>query len=133
MATLHGKGAVLYMSGASGDAAVQITEAAEFSIDIDFDTDPDPALGDTWETKLKGLLRASGSFTGNFDDAQDTIWDATVSTASSKFYLYPDSATSTRYYYGSIWPKFSLSGGTGSKIADTCTFESTGQFAKNPA
>lgn len=132
MSTLHGKDSILYMNGGSGDAT-QITEAAEWTIDVDFDTDPDPALGDSWETRLRGLARYSGTFTGNFDDAQDQLWDAAVATTTSKFYIYPASGTNTRYYYGNIWPKVSVSGGTGGKITFSVSFEGDGQLAKQPA
>jgi hypothetical protein len=120
------------MSPGTG-AAVKITEAADWTIDVDFDKDPDPALGDTWETRLKGLLRFTGSFAGNFDDAQDDLWDATVATTVSKFYLYPDSGTATRYYYGNIWPQVSVAGGVAGKETFTVAFEGDGQLAKNPA
>lgn len=133
MGTLHGKGSVLYMSGASGEAAVKIAEAVEWSIDLDHDEDPDPALGDEWETRLKGHKRFSGAFSGNFDDAQDTLWDAFNSAASSKFYLYPEAAAPTRYYYGNIWPKPSMAGSQTSKETFSATFSGDGQLAKNPA
>lgn len=132
MATLHGKGSVLYMGDGTGEA-VPITEAAEWSIDVDFDEDPDPALGDSWETRLKGLLRYSGSFNGNYDDAQDTLWDAAVAAASCKFYLYPASATATRYYYGRVWPKVGVAGGVGGKETFSVSFMGDGQLAKQPA
>ena len=38
MATLHGKGSVLYMSNGAGSAE-QVNETAEWSIDVDFDDD----------------------------------------------------------------------------------------------
>lgn len=133
MATLHGKGSVLYLGAGTGVAASKVSEAAEWTIDVDFDTEPDPALGDEWETKLKGLHRFSGSFSGNFDDAQDTLWDATVATTHSPFYLYPDAAQTGRYYYGFIWPKVSVDGAVTGKENFSVDFEGDGQLAKNPA
>ena len=127
--TLHGKNAMLYM----GSPAEMISEVAEYSIDLDFDTDPDPALGDNWETRLKGLQRFSGAFSGNFDGDQDTVWDMAVGTTVAAFYLYPDRTVGTKYYYGNIWPKLSIAGGTGGKITFACSFEGNGQIAKNPA
>ena len=136
MATLHGKNSRLYMNGGTGDAE-PVAEAMEWSIDVDFDTDPDPALGDDWETRLKGLMRFSGSFSGNFDDAQDTLFDAAISETPASFYLYPAqkgaASSVARYYYGTIWPKVSLSGGVSSKISDSVSFEGQGPLAKNPA
>lgn len=134
MSTLHGKGSVLYMNdGNSANAAVQISETAEWTIDVDFDEAEDPALGDSWKTRLKGLLDFSGSFSGNFDDAQDTLWDAHVSSTNAKFYLYPDSTQTGRYYYGNIWPKVSVDGSVTGKENFSVTFNGNGQLAKNPA
>jgi len=132
MATLHGKGSMLYMSDGTG-AAVRISEAAEWSLDVDFEEDTDPALGDSWTTRLKGLLNFSGAFSGNFDDLQDTLWDAAVNTTVAKFYLYPDATQTGRYYYGNIWPKVSVAGGTGGKETFSVSFVGDGQLAKNPA
>ena len=119
------------MSHGTGDA-VKISETAEWSLDVDFDEDPDPAIGDSWETRLKGLLRFSGSFSGNFDDAQDDLWDAAVASTSSKFYLYPTTASTGRYYYGNIWPKVSVAGGVTGKETFEVSFTGDGQLAKNP-
>lgn len=126
--TFHGKNAMFYL----GTPPETVSEAAEYSIDIDFDTDPDPALGDTWETRLKGLLRFSGAVSGNFDGDQDTIWDESIKATVSGFYLYPDRTVATKYYYGNIWPKLSLAGGTGGRITFACSFEGQGQLAKKP-
>ena len=132
MSTLHGKNSVVYLGAGSGVAAVQIAEAAEWSIDMEFDTDPDPALGDTWETKLKGLQRWSGSISGNFDDAQDTLWDAGVATTHTPLYIYPAAGTATRYYYGFCWPNVSNAGGVTGKITSAVSFEGDGELAKQP-
>lgn len=127
--TFHGKNGMFYL----GSPAEIISEAAEYSIDLDFDTDPDPALGDTWETRLKGLSRFSGAVNGNFDGDQDTLWDSAIATTAQSFYLYPDRTVTTKYYYGNIWPKLSIDGGVSGKIAFSCSFEGQGQLAKNPA
>lgn len=132
MATLHGKNSVLYM-GDGTNAAVKISETAEWSLDVDFDEDPDPALGDAWETRLKGLLRFSGAFSGNFDDAQDELWDAQLASTSAKFYLYPNASQTGRYYYGNIWPKVSIEGGVDGKETFSVSFSGDGQLAKMPA
>lgn len=133
MGTIHGKNAVVYMAPTAVAAAVQITEAAEFTIDTDRDLDPDPALGDEWETKLKGLKRFSGSFNGNFDDAQKDIFDAVeLEDDSVNFYLYPAAGQPLRYYFGSIFPVVSVTGGVGARVTFAVTFEGNGQLNANP-
>ena len=106
MATIHTKNAIVYLQG-SGSEAVLLTEAGDVNIDIDYDLEADSAFGDTWETKLKGLLRWSGSIGGNFDTAQSLLFDAIGQSSARKMYVYPDRATSGRYYYGTVWPKLS--------------------------
>lgn len=133
MGTIHGKNSVLYMAPDDASVAEQITEAAEFTIDTDRDLDPDPALGDEWETKLKGLKRFSGSFNGNFDDADTSPFDAATDDDDPvRFYLYPAAGTATRYYYGSIFPVVSISGGVGGRVTFAVTFEGNGELSKKP-
>lgn len=133
MGTIHGKNAVLYMGETAAGPAEQITEAAEFTIDTDRDLDPDPALGDEWETKLKGLKRFSGSFNGNFDDSQETVFTAAAQDDFDvPFYLYPQAAAPLRYYFGSIFPVVSISGGVGGRVTFAVTFEGNGELFTNP-
>lgn len=106
MATVHGKNAAVYMQG-SGSDAVLVSEANEWSIDFSFDTEPDSAFGDIWETSLRGLIRATGTVNGNFDTAQSTMFDAVLATTPRKLYVYPDRDSPTRYYYSTVWPRMS--------------------------
>ncbi len=133
MGTIHGKNAVLYMGNAAGGAAEQIAEASDFVLDVDRDLDPDPALQDEWETKLKGLKRFSGSFNGNFDDANQSPFEASILDDDPvNFYLYPAAGAPTRYYYGSIFPIVSIAGGVGGRVTFAVTFDGNGELSKNP-
>ena len=96
------------MGATVAGAAVALTEAAEWTLNIDFDEAPDPAFGDTWAPRLKGLLRASGSLAGNLDTAQSLAFDAATVAGSVRMYLYPDRSTTGRYYAGLIFPKLSV-------------------------
>ena len=118
----------------SGSEAVPISEAMEVSLNVDFDEDPDPAFGDSWETRLKGLLRFSGSFGANYDTAQggNAVWEAAVATTSRKMYLYPTSATATNYYYGNIFPKLGITGSVSSKGSTSNSFSGDGQLSIKP-
>jgi hypothetical protein len=127
MAALHFRNATVYMGGTG--VAVPVVEAAEFSLDVQSDTVPAPRLTDVWENKLRGLMRWSGSITGNFDNAQTTLWDAVLNTNPVPLYVYPNASTPTSYYYGSIWPKLGVSGGVSSKGTTTSAFDGAGIFA----
>ena len=129
MATLHTKNAIVYLQG-SGTEAQTLTEAGDFSIDIDYDLEVDSVFGDTWETKQKGFLRWSGSIGGNFDTAQSLLFDAISQTSARKMYVYPDRATTARYYYGTCWPKLGTTLPIG--VAKfTASLDGDGQLALN--
>lgn len=130
MATIHGLNGAVYLQGAGAEAEV-ISEAAEWSIDLDFDLDPDPALGDTWETAVQGIKRWSGSVSGNFDNAAEVPYDAFDAAAIRKFYLYPDRGTTGQYYYGTCWPKLSVTGGTGGKATFAAALQGDGELGKS--
>ena len=111
-----------------------IAEAAEFSIDLDEDLEPDPAFGDSWETQLKGLMRFSGAISGNYDTAQagNAVWQAFVATTSRKMYLYPDRAVTTQYYYGNVYPKLGVGVPMGRETFNI-SYTGDGQLAINDA
>jgi hypothetical protein len=131
MATIHGKNAVVYLQGSGSDAIV-LTEANEWQISIDSNTVEDNAFGDSWVTMLKGLLKASGSINGNYDTAQsgNSLWEAVVASTARKLYLYPDRATVTNYYYGTVYPKLSATMPIG-KGTFSMSFDVNGQLALN--
>ena len=129
MATIHGKNAAVYLRGAGAEAEV-ISEAAEWSIDMDFELDPDPAFGDTWRTSVIGLKSWSGSASGNYDNAAEVPYDAFDAGAVRKFYLYPDRGTTTQYYYGTVWAKLSVAAGTGGRATFNSAFEGDGELGK---
>lgn len=128
---IHGLGAIVYLAPGTG-AAVEITEAGEFTIDVDYDTAALFAFGETWETVLKGISRWSGTMSGNYDEAQITAWSAAIGTAASAWYLYPAKATATNYYYGSIWPKLSVTVPSTGGATFSCSFQGDGALSLKP-
>lgn len=102
MANIHGKNAVIYL-GAAGAAAINITEMADWSIDMDVATADTSQLNQTWKESVKGMLGWSGTISGNFNTASAQLWLASISNVPEKFYLYPTISTPTSYYYGTGW------------------------------
>lgn len=130
MATIHGRGGMLYMQG-SGSNATKLGEARSWSLKIDRDFSEDNALGDTWKTQLLGLMSWSGAVEGNFDGAETSPFDAVMATSTRKIYLYPDSTTPTRYYYGAVWPKLSVDVKMSDTIRFSLDFTGDGALAQN--
>lgn len=112
---IHGRASVVYLSDGT-NAAVQISQAADWTIAIDAAFDKAAALGDTWESQVKGLQSWNVSINGNYDSAQLTLFTAMTASTVSNLYIYPNSSTTTVYYFGTVWPKsLSLAGSTTSK------------------
>lgn len=130
MATLHGKGGMVYLQG-SGANATKVGEARSWSINIDKPLAEDTALGDTWRTQLVGILGWSGSVAGNLDTVETSPFDAATATATKKLYLYPAAGTTTAYYYGTVWPTLSVDDPIGDIIRFTLNFTGDGQLAAN--
>jgi hypothetical protein len=128
MATLHGKGGMAYLQG-SGAAATKLGEAREWTIDIDRELADDSAMGDTWRTQLVGIHNWSGSIAGNLDTVETSPFDAAIAETAKAWYLYPSGASPTLYYYGKVWPNLSVSGGLGSIVSFSLSFEGDGQLA----
>lgn len=124
-----GRNAIVYLG--TGGAATTLTEAAEWTIDVDFDLSDDTAFGDSWKTNLKGMMGWSGSMAGNFDTAQANVFTAATATSTVNLYLYPDRSTTGRYYYGTIWPKLSVTVNKDGTAKFSGSFTGDGQLAQN--
>lgn len=129
---IHGKNAVLYL-GAAGGNAIQISELADWSLDLDMSIVDASVLNLSWKTFVKGMLGYSGTFSGNFNRAQNQVWDATISDIPEKFYLYPTSADATQYYYGTAWVQLTkiAAGSTTSKASSGFKITGDGTLGKN--
>lgn len=128
MATWHGKGGMVYLQG-SGSTATKLGDAREWTIDIDRELDEDNALGDTWRTQLSGMLSWTGSVEGNCDNAETSPFDAATATSTRALYLYYLAGTVARYYYGSVWPKLSVTSGVSGTARYSLDFDGDGQLA----
>lgn len=132
MGHIHGKNAVIYL-GAGGAAAINIGEQVDWSIDFDSSFVDVSSLNQTWKNFVKGMIGWSGTCSGNFDTASVQLWLASVSNQVEKFYLYPDSSSTGRYYYGTVWVQLTkvAAGSTTSKASSGFKFQGDGQLAYN--
>lgn len=126
---------MVYLQG-SGAAATKLALARGWSIDITREKANDNVLGDSWITQLGGLLGFKGKIEGLLDTADTTAFDAATvvgvgSAPVRKFYFYPDDTNATAYYYGSIWPEFSLTDSLKDVINYSMSFEGDGVLGKN--
>jgi len=121
---------MVYLQG-SGAAATKLGETREWSFDIDKPLSEDGAMGDTWESKQVGILSWSGSAGGNLDTAETSPFDAAVAVTAKALYLYPSDADATKYYYGSVWPRLSVSASKDDIIRFSLSFDGDGALSAN--
>lgn len=117
MARFHGRNSTIYIGNLTTDAASVVTQFATWSIDQKVDFPEVTALGDSSKTYVAGLPDASGSFSGFYDDAgTSNFFLAAQDGLSRKFYLYPNKAAPTKYFFGTVFLDMSTSGGMGDAV-----------------
>lgn len=111
MSRLHGKRGRVYLGVASDTASAEpIPFFSSWSINQVTEKADVTAFGDANKVYVAGLPDASGQFAGFYDDATLQTYTAAVDGLPRKFYLYPDTNTNTKYWFGTILPDFSADG-----------------------
>ena len=108
MSLYHGRKGQVMMSVTGSGAAVSLTAANAFTIDMPTDYVEVTAFGDSNKTYVQGLPDASGSISAFWDDTSDALYDASRSTDGVNMSLYPSTDAPTKYWYGTACVDFSL-------------------------
>lgn len=128
--TLSGRGGMLYVAPGTG-AAVKVGNARSWKITIDRTVDEDNAFTETWVHSVSIIRKFSGSVAGNLDTSDNTVFQAAISDTESNFYLYPNAAAPTRYYYGSGFFKFDMEESLDKVVRYTADFDGQGAVGVN--
>lgn len=108
MARISGKNGRLYVNIASGGTAEPIAFINSFSLQATQDRQDATAFGDTQKVYVAGFSDAQGSFSGFWDDATAQLYTAAVDSVARKWYWYPDTTSTTRYWFGTAFFDFSI-------------------------
>ncbi len=117
MGRIHGRAGRLYCGIASGGTAEPIAFLTKWGAEFSTDKVDVTALGDNNKTYVSGLSDAKGTFNGWYDDATAQLYTASQDGVARKFYLYPNNATVTSYFFGTGLFDFSVSGGVEEAVA----------------
>jgi hypothetical protein len=104
----HGRNARLYMGITSGGTAEPVAFLRQWSISFTTDNVEVTAFGDSNKVYVAGLPDASGSYSGFYDDATAQFYTAAQDGVARRFYLYPSTASSSQYFFGTGLFDFSL-------------------------
>ena len=108
MARIHGRAGRLYAGIASGGVAEPVAFLSSWSFDASTDDVDVTAYGDTQKVTVSGLPDFKGSFSGFYDSETAQMWSAAVDGVARKFYLYPTTATTGTYWFGTAGFDFSV-------------------------
>ena len=127
-----GRGGRVYMGLASSAATAEpIAFLKTWSLNQTVDKLDVTAMGDTNKVYVADLPDASGSFDGFYDDSSVQTYQAALDGQPRKFYLYPDATNfPTQYFFGTILPDFSVSGGVGDTVNISASWNAASTITK---
>lgn len=96
------------------------------------------ALGDANLVWVAGLPDASGDFSGFYDSATGQTYQAAVDGQPRNMYLYPSllglqGASPGQYFFGTVLPDFSASGGVAAAVTFKSTWNAASQVQRYPS
>ena|SRR5260370_1258228 len=145
MSRIHGRNGVAYVAvngpGGAGVSGGQLASPMAFLSDwtINFVVNKVDvtAMGDANLIWVAGLPDANGDFTGFYDTATAQTYVAATDGLSRNFYLYPSTlgvqgANPGQYFFGTILPDFSLTGGVTAAVSLKSTWNAASVIQRYP-
>lgn len=119
-------------------AAAPLTYISDWSVNFTVAKVDVTALGDTNLVWVSGLPDASGDFTGFYDTGTAQTYIASVDGQPRNFYLYPSllgvqGSAPGQYFFGTILPDFSSSGGIAAAVTMKSSWNAASQVQRYPA
>ena len=130
MARLAGRAGRVYMGLASGGTAEPVAFQASWSINFTTNKIDVTAFGDTTKVYVAGLSDAQGQFAGFFDDSTVQTYTAATDGVARKFYLYPTTAATGTYFFGTILPDLTIDSTVDGAISVSASWAAASVLAK---
>ena len=133
MARYRGLKLQLYCSTTAAGAAVPVIGITNWTFDASTDKSEATGSGDTNKIQVSGLPNANGTFAFNWDDTDDTLFDAADGGEACRMYLYKDAANApTIYRYGSAYIDIADDVPFAGTVAGSGSFSASGVWARKP-
>jgi hypothetical protein len=131
MGRIAGRNGRIYMGIASDAASAEpLPFFATWSMNFVSEKFDVTAMGDNNMTYVAGLPDASGEFGGFYDDATNQTYTAATDGLARKFYLYPNTNLVTQYWFGTVFPDFSVNGGVAGAVEVSASWSAASRIAK---
>lgn len=124
MAHRHGKNGRLILDGT-------VVKCTSVDVNMTQDTVEVTGFGDSNKSYVIGQKDFQASFSGNWDDASDKLFDVVDAGAAVNAYLYPDVTNApTQYWWGSMLFQASASWSTTSAVTFSGTAVAAGAITR---
>ena len=108
MGRIAGRNAAIYVGATTSAAASPLTYQNSWSMSFESEKIDVTAFGDSNKSYVAGIADSMGEFSGFYDDATAQTLTAAIDGLSRRFYLYPNSNTTSQYFFGTIFVDFSV-------------------------
>lgn len=103
MARLAGRNGRIYLGIASSSATAEpLPFVASWSVNFPSEKIDVTAMGDSRKTYVAGMADQAGEFAGFMDDATAQTYTAATDGAARKFYCYPNTSDTGKYFWGTV-------------------------------
>ncbi len=130
MARIAGRRGRVYIGIASGAEASPLPFVATWSLNATTDKFEVTTLDDTSKVYVAGLPDASGQFGGFYDTATAQTYTGASDGIARKFYLYPDLSSAGTYWFGTVFPDFTVEGDVGGPVTMSASWSAATPVAK---
>jgi hypothetical protein len=131
MARIHGRNGRVFLGISSDTATAEpMPFLASFTISFETEKAEVTAFGDANKVYVAGLPDASGEFSGFYDDSTNQTYTAAVDGLPRKFYLYPSINDASTYFFGTIFPDFSVESSVTDAVSITSTWNAATAITK---
>jgi hypothetical protein len=129
-APIHGRKGRLYVGLASSTATAEpIANLRSFSLESSTDDVEVTCLGDANKKYASGLPDIGGSWSG-FWDADSSLFQAATEGSPRRFYLYPTTAITTTYWFGTAIFDMSLEASVDDSVKVSGSFKAASDVSK---
>lgn len=130
MARIHGRNGRLYANLTSGGTAEPVTFLESWSITFTTDRADVTSQGDTGMVYVAGLPDVQGNYSGFYDTETVQFYTAATDGVARKFYLYPTTASTGQYWFGTALFDFNVEEGVAGAATVNGTWAAASVVAK---
>lgn len=118
------------MSTTGTGTAAPVVSLSDWTLNMPTDKVETTSLEDSNKTYVQGHHDVSGTFSGFWDDTEDTLFDGRDSADGVKMYIYPATNAASKYFYGPAWVDVSVTGGVRDATKVSGTFSANGSWGR---